>query len=81
MVLEQFLVYWAFLRDWKDDKINFNYSFFNIFEDFIYLFLERGREREREGESEEENHECVVAVGCPLLGMWPTTQACALTGD
>ena len=49
-----------------------------FFKDFIYLFLERGREREREGEK----HQCVVASGVhPLQGTWPTTQACALTGN
>ena len=45
--------------------------------DFIYLFLERGREREREGEK----HQCVVASHMLPLGTWPTTQACALTGN
>ena len=44
---------------------------------FIYLFLERGREGEREGEK----HQCVVASPVPQLGTWPTSQACALTGN
>ena len=43
----------------------------------FYLFLERGREGDREGEK----HQCVVASGAPLLGAWPTAQACALTGN
>ena len=44
------------------------------FKDFIYLFLERGKKGERKGEK----HQCVLASPCPLLGTWPTTQACAL---
>ena len=46
---------------------------------FIYLFIfrQRGREREREGEE----HWCVVAFMCLLLGIWPTTQACALGSE
>ena len=46
---------------------------------FIYLltyFLERGREGGKKGEK----HQCVVASQAPLLGTWPATQACALTG-
>ena len=49
----------------------------NFEKDFIYLFLERGREGEREGEI----YQCVVASHTPLLGAWPATQACALTGN
>ena len=47
-----------------------------ILKDFIYLFLEgeEGREKERD-----------INVWLPLtwppLGTWPTTQACALTGN
>ena len=43
---------------------------------FIYLFLEKGEGREK---GEGEKHQCVVASRTPLLGTWPTTQACALT--
>ena len=39
--------------------------------------LERGREGEREGEK----HQSAVASHVPLLGTWPATQACALTGN
>ena len=42
----------------------------------FYLFLERGRERERE-----RNLSVWLPLVCPLLGTWPTTQACALTGN
>ena len=45
-------------------------------EDFIYWFLKREREGEREGEKQQ----CVVSSSiCRLPGVWPTTQACALT--
>ena len=45
---------------------------------FIYLFLERreGREKERE-----RNINMQLLLICPLPGTWPTTQACALTGN
>ena len=50
----------------------------NIFTDFIYLFLERreGREKQRE-----RNINVWLPLTCPLLGTWPITQACALTGN
>ena len=41
----------------------------------IYLFFDRGKEKERE------KHQCVLPLVCPLLGTWPATQACALTGN
>ena len=46
--------------------------------DIIYLFLERreGREKKRE-----RNISVWLPLMCPLLGMWPATQACALTGN
>ena len=42
----------------------------------MFIFRERERERERG-----EKHQCVVAPHVPLLGTWPTTQACALIGN
>ena len=48
-----------------------------FFKDFIYFFLERGRKGQREGEK----HQCVVASHMPLLGTWPATQPCAVTGN
>ena len=54
---------------------NFFYSFL---EDFIYLFLERGEGREKE---RERNINVWLPVTHPLLGTWPTTQACAVTGS
>ena len=46
--------------------------------DFIYLFLatEEGREKERE-----RNINAWLPLKHPLLGSWPTTQACALIGN
>ena len=49
----------------------------HFFKDFIHLFLERGREGEREGE----NINVRLPLAHPLLGTWPATQACALTGN
>ena len=48
-----------------------HYNFLRL---FICLFLERGEERER-------NINVWLPFECPLLGTWPTTQACALTGN
>ena len=46
----------------------------SFFEDFIYLFLERGEGKEKERERR-------GTLTCPFLGTWPPTQACALTGN
>ena len=45
---------------------------------FIYLFLERGEGREKE---KERNINMWLPLTCPLLGVWPATQACAQTGN
>ena len=45
-----------------------------LFKDFSYLFLESGEEREK-------NINVWLLLMCPLLGTWPTTQACALTWE
>ena len=44
----------------------------------IYLFLERGEGREEEGER---NINVWLPCVRPAVGTWPTTQACALTGN
>ena len=49
-----------------------------VFKDFIYLFLERGEGREEE---RERNINVWLPLVRPLLGTWPATQACALTGN
>ena len=43
---------------------------------YLFIFRERGREGEREG-----NISMWLPDVYPLLGTWPTTQACALTGN
>ena len=51
----------------------------NIFFFFkTYLFLARGEGREKE---RERNSNVWLPLTCPPLGTWPTTQACALTGN
>ena len=49
-----------------------------IFKDFIYLFLEREAGREKD---KERNINVWLPLARPALGTWPTTQACALTGN
>ena len=44
----------------------------------MYLFLERGGGREEE---RERNMNVWLPLTRPKLGMWPTTQVCALTGN
>ena len=51
---------------------------FNFLKIFIYLFLERGEGKEKE---RERNINMWLPLACPLLGTWPTIQACALTGN
>ena len=64
------------LREWVSvSRAGIGESVFVFF--FLILFTERGREGEKEGEK----HECVVASCTPLLGTWPATQVCALTGN
>ena len=56
-----------------------SYNFFVfVFKDFVYLFLERGEGREKE---RERNISRLLTLVRPLLGTWPATQACALTGN
>ena len=43
---------------------------------YLLIFRERGREKERE-----RNINAWLPLKCPLLGTWPATQACALTGN
>ena len=45
---------------------------------FIYLFLERGEGREKK---RERKISVWLPLVRPLLGTWPGTQACALTGN
>ena len=50
----------------------------SFFKDLIYLFLQRGEGREKE---RKKNIIVWSPLTCPLLGTWPATQACALTGN
>ena len=52
--------------------------FIFFFKDFIYLFLEREEGKEKE---KERNINVWLPLKRPLLGTWPATQACALTGN
>ena len=55
------------------------FNFLSLFlKDFIYLLLEKGEGREKE---RERNINVWLPLMCPLLGTWPTTQACAPTGN
>ena len=61
--------YWWLLRSESKKR--------KILEDFIYVFIFRERKREeREG-----NINVWLPLMRPLLGTWPATQACALTGN
>ena len=48
-----------------------------VLKDFMYVFLERGEGKEKE---RERNINVWLPLAHPLLGTWPATQACALTG-
>ena len=65
--------HWSIL-DCMKIFLSFVWGFFG----FIYLFLERreGREKERE-----RSISVWLLLMWPPLGTWPTTQACALTGN
>ena len=54
------------------------YIFEGFKKSFIYLFLNRGEGREKE---RERNVSVWLPLVRPLLRTWPTTQACALTGN
>ena len=52
-------------------------NFFLFFQRFyLFIFRERGREEDRG-----RNINVWLPLTCPLLGTWPATQACALTGN
>ena len=50
----------------------------HFFKDFIYLFLDRGEGREKE---RKRSIRVWLPLPYPPPGAWPTTQACALTGN
>ena len=52
-----------------------SWSFLKRF--YLFIFREgEGKEKERE-----RNINVWLPLACPLLGTWPATQACALTGN
>ena len=61
----------------RSSSFHYGVGTYLFFKDCIYLFLEKGREGGREGEK----HHVWLPLVRPLLGIWPTTQACALTGN
>ena len=64
---------WKINIDEDVEKLESSSFFFQI----LFIFSQMGRVGEREGEK----HQYVVVSHNPLLGTWPTTQACALTGN
>ena len=56
----------------------FPYSILKLFILLFYLFLERGVGREKD---RERNINVWLPLARPLLGTWPATQTCALTGN
>ena len=52
-------------------------AYFLFLRFYLFIFRKRGRERVREGE----NISMWLPLLCPLLGTWPATQACVLTGN
>ena len=58
--------------------------FFPLKKDFIYLLLESGEGKEKERDRNInvwEVHRISCLLHAPRLGTWPTTKACALTGN
>ena len=53
-----------------------NVKGYNFLRCYLFLFRERGRERGRE-----KNINVWLPLARPLLGTWPATQSCALTGN
>ena len=61
----------------KSEKYRQLRKLFFFFKDCIDLFLERREGREKG----KRNVNVWLPLACPLLGTWPATQACALTGN
>ena len=80
------MLYWipsflkAYFKIWTSNRqIYVQYSLYLLFKkDFIHLYLERGEGREK---GRERNINVWLPLAHPLLGTWPTTQACALIGN
>ena len=64
--------------DYSDNKVEIRrlFLFFRHYLFILFLDREEGKEKERE-----RNVNVWLPLVCPLLGAWPATQACALTGN
>ena len=67
----------SFIAASEDNRQSVMHFFFSFW-DFIYLFLEIGEGREKE---RERNISVWLPLKSPLLGTWPASQACTLTGN
>ena len=67
------------LKRTQEGKAESGTAVLNFFLDLIYLFCflgGEGKEKERE-----RNINVWLPLAHPQLGTWPTTQACAMTGN
>ena len=76
--LTKFLIFFfqSFCFLWRINLQSFSKKYL-FKKDFIYLCLDRGQGREKDWER---NINVWLPLTHPLLGMWPATQICALTG-
>ena len=74
----------TFVERSKEVTSRVNYSFFKVilfsFFSFLKILFIYFRER-KGGRKRERNINVQLPLMCPLLGTWPATQACALTGN
>ena len=75
-----FMLKWKIMSNFSkffcQNVIFINFLFFNRF--YLFILREGGREEERE---REKNISMWLPLTHPLLGTWPATHACALTGN
>ena len=62
----------------SDGMGKFEFLHIDFLKDVTYIILDRGG---REGKREAEKHQLWLPLAPTLPGTWPTTQACALTGN
>ena len=58
--------------------MNFNFIYLFTYKRFYVFILEKGEGRKKD---RERNIGVWLPLACPLLGTWPTTETCALTGN